>query len=132
MLNTNALDIVFGFDDTMYHLSSKNYNLKAIKTSRICLVSKNELSKEYTLLSEYENAQNKSSIFKNLPGNPTVTVCTGKAENCNVTTLYFYEQKYDTIISDKKITLEFNQVDGTFDGQGISYMENTLSSLSRI
>jgi phosphoribosylaminoimidazole-succinocarboxamide synthase len=93
MLNTHTLDIVFGFDDTMYHLSPKNYNLKAIKTngncnSRICLVSKNELPKDYTLLSEYENAQNKNSIFKNLPGNPTVTVCTGKAENFVVDNIY--------------------------------------------
>ena len=73
-LLNNYIDLAVGFDDTLYHLEKKDYNLKAIietepSDSRICLIGREDSqidNPNNKIFTEYNDACNFRSIFKNL------------------------------------------------------------------
>ncbi len=88
-LKNNIVDMAVGYDDSLYHIHKKDYNLKPIEekeesSSKICLLGNkgadinNEKNKIYT---EYINSKYYTSIFKNLNVKGTFVKCEGSSES---------------------------------------------------
>jgi hypothetical protein len=88
LLLKGTLDVVIGYDDTMYHLPEKNYDLKPIASkksnTRVCLVKKigKEITEPISIVSEYQNVVEEKSIFKRISYELNVKeIVNGKAEH---------------------------------------------------